>query len=188
MEADKTTTGSLDVIYYSVDDTFVDKIKECLKSIKEMNAILNRYKQTKFDIKINIEIEYTRLIINLIIPLLNTFITEDIDNYKIHILKQIEYFKIVIEALRKRFKCLNSKYFSIEEEYLFLRNFEIMLKSDDFLKTKSGLTFLRFLLYYTQKLEIKIKEINAKDFCLTNDELLKYAYKVKIIIYFRTHM
>ena len=181
MEADKTATGSLDVIYYSVDDTFVDKIKECLKSIKEMNEILIRYKQTKSDIKLNLEIEYTKIMINLIIPLLNTFITEeDIEDYKKQISIKIEYFKSVMEALRKRFNCLNPKYFCREEEYLFLRNFEILVKTEDFFKTKSGLTFLRFLLYYIQKLEIKINYIYAKNFCLTDEELLKYAFKVKV--------
>jgi hypothetical protein len=113
------------------------------------------------------------------IPLLNSFITEDeIEEFKNRICTKIEFFKNVFILLREEFKNANTKHFSQEEEYLFLRNYEILLQRETFIKTKSGLTFLRFLLYYFQKLEDKVNEIFIKDFCLSKEEIVKYAYKV----------
>jgi hypothetical protein len=112
------------------------------------------------------------------IPLLHTFITDDdVEEYKKRISAQIEFFKNVIDRLKDQFKNVKNKHFTSEEKYLFLRNLETVLKRDNFNKTKSGLTFLRYLLYYIQKLETKVNEIYIKDFCLSKAEIVKYAYK-----------
>jgi hypothetical protein len=170
---------SLDVPQYFIDDSFIDKIKECLKAIHHINYILARFKHTSKNQKLLIEIEYTKLMINLLIPLLNSFITEDeIEEFKNRICTKIEFFKNVFILLREEFKNAKTKHFSQDEEYLFLRNYEILLQRESLIKTKSGLSFLRFLLYYIQKLEDKVNEIFIKDFRLSKEEIVKYAYKV----------
>ena len=176
-----STIYSKNAVDYSVDETFDDKIKECLKSIKAINFILIRFKPSNKNYKLHLEIEYTKVMITMIFPILNSFISEvTIEDYKKKILLQIENLKIFIETLRTKFNLLNTKYFSEEETFLFLRNFEILLKSEAFIKTKTGLTFLRYLLYYIQKLENNVIEIHNKDFYLTNEEILKYSFKQEL--------
>ena len=166
-------------VQYSIEDTFIDKIKECLKSLKAIDLILMRYNSSKRNVRLNLEIEYTKIMISMIIPILNAFISDlNIEEYKKKILILIENFKNLIDVLDIKYKLLKTQYFCTQEKYLFIRNFDLLLKSKVFLKTKSGLTFLRFLIYYIQKLEDKLTEIYIKDFDLTRNELIKYSYKV----------
>ena len=170
---------SLKAFNYSIEDTFVDKIKDCFKSIKAINSILTRFNPTFKNIKLQIEIEYSKIMISMIIPILNSLLMRDkIENYKKKIKSYRENFKDIFESLKKKFNKVKSKYFNDEEKYLFLRNFEILLKTTNFHMTKLGLTFIRYLLYYIQKLENKVNEIYIKNFNLDSDEIMKYSYKV----------
>jgi hypothetical protein len=180
MEIVKQNTNSLDEIKSCVDNAFIDKIKECLKSIKEVHQILIRYTTNKNNKKLQMEIEYTKLMLNLVVPLLNAFISDqEIEEFKKDITQKIDYFKKMFEQLRIQFQDFNTNYFSDEEKYLFLRNYDILNKMDAFGKTKCGLNFLRFLFYYLNKLENKVVEIYLKDFNLNSEDLSKYAYKVR---------
>jgi hypothetical protein len=163
----------------SIEDSFVYQVKECIKTLHAIKNILARIKKSKKNSKTELEAEYTKLMISIIVPLLNSFLSEEhFEEFKKFISLKVEYFNQFFAVLRKKYAYLKTNYFDDEEKYLFLRNFDALLRLEKLTMTKSGSVFLRFFLYYLQKLENKVTEVYIKDFELSKEDLAKYAYKV----------
>jgi hypothetical protein len=89
------------------------------------------------------------------------------------------------ERNKARYKDVNKYYYDTKELMLFKQAVNVFLERETLKVSKSGLTYLRYLTYYLNKLLLKLTDLNKYDQKnLSKDEIFKYAYKVTLS-YFR---
>ena len=95
---------------------------------------------------------------------------------------KLESFLITeFQRLGNKYNQINAFYFSKQQFLLFKQAVNVYLEREQLKASKSGLIYLRFLIYYLKKLLIKIRDIGRQDYYqISEEEIFKIAYKVQL--------
>ena len=166
----------------NVKDCYDKTLFYCMRLIEKCTKILsnNRILNQKKSILTTMEIEYSTFMLKYLNVLLKSL--ESKTCIKIEVLKLNDFMPYEFRRLRFKYETDNQfNYFSLNDENFFMRNIKLFLNTKQFIETKLGLIYLRYLHYYLNKLKDKLVNYDKKNFEFTNNrEIFKYS---RIVLY-----
>lgn len=170
--------------YCEVEDSFDKTLHNCLLLIDDCSTILNKYSHLcngGGNVMTSMEIEYSSFMIKYLTVLLRSL--ESKTCIKKDVLKLNDYMLYEFKRLRYKYEIENQfNYFSINDESLFMRNTKLFLCTEEFIETKLGLIYLRYLHYYLDKLKKNLSIYDRNNFVFESKRhLFKYSYIVVLL-------